>query len=193
MPNKKSNKKSNKKNNFIESGLNFCNSIALITNLFFFVISLVYIVWFINFDKKYTEINGKIISVTDRSEVEKCTEKKKRNMLERKTTGTVKSYCTIEVDFMIDDNKHTTKIETTEYSNKYPVGSITKILYNKNDFDDVILKKKHMMFKILYYISIFLLITISVMSYLRVYHKDNKLVKWWIAIECLDNFIPDFD
>ena len=190
MSNKKSNKKSN---NFIETGLNFCNSIALITNLFFFVISLVYILWFINFDRKYTEINGKIISVTDRSEVEKCTEKKKMTSLERKTTGREKSYCTIEVDFMIDDNKHTTKIETTEYSNKYPVGSIIKILYNKNDFNDVILKKKHFMFKILYYISIVLLITISVMSYLRVYHRDNTLVKWWIGIECLDNFIPDFD
>tara|TARA_B100000035_G_scaffold261214_1_gene232278 strand:+ start:610 stop:1185 length:576 start_codon:yes stop_codon:yes gene_type:complete len=191
MPKKKS--KSNKKKSFIETGLNFCNSIALITNLFFFIISLVYILWFINFDRKYTETNGKILSVTDRSEVEKCTEKKKMTRLERKTTVREKSYCNIEVEYIVDDNKYTTKIETTEYSNKYKQGGMTKILYNKNDFNDVILKKKHMMFKILYYISIVLLITISVMSYLRVYHRDNTLVKWWIGIECLDNFIPDFD
>ena len=191
MPKTKKKSKSNK--SFIETGLNFCNSFALITNLIFFVISLLYIIWFINFDRKYTETNARILSVTDRNEIEKCILEKKMTRFERKTEGREKSYCNIEVEYIVDDNKYTTKIETTEYSNKYKQGGTTKILYNQNDFNDVILKKKHLMFKILYYISIVILITISVMSYLRVYHRENTLVKWWIGIECLDNFIPDFD
>jgi hypothetical protein len=84
-------------------------------------------------------------------------------------------------------------IKTNDYSNKYSDGKSLTVFYNKEDTTDVILSKRHLMFKILYYISLVILISIAIMSYLRIYHKDNKLVKWWIGIECLDTFVPDFD
>lgn len=191
MAKKKS--KSNKKNSFIEKGLNFCNATALFTNLIFFVICLVYILWFFYFNKKYTKIDAKILSVNDLSDEEKCIKKKKLTRIERKTTGREKSYCNIEVEFTINGDKQNATIKTNDYSNKYSEGKPLTVFYNKEDTTDVILSKRHLMFKILYYISLVILISIAIMSYLRVYHKDNTLVKWWIGIECLDTFIPDFD
>ena len=190
MAKKKS--KSNK-NSFIEKGLNFCNATALFTNLIFFVICLVYILWFLKFNKKYKKIDAKILSVNDRSDEEKCIEKKKLTRIERKTTGREKSYCNIVVEFNINGDKQNATIKTNDYSNKYSEGKSLTVFYNKEDTTDVILSKRHLMFKILYYISLVILISIAIMSYLRVYHKDNTLVKWWIGIECLDTFIPDFD
>lgn len=176
--------KKNKKS-IVDKGIYFCNTIALISNFIFFIISLIYIIWYMNFNKKYMKTNAKVISISNKSDIELCIEKQKRN---RKTTPKKRSFCIIEVEFIVNNNKYNVKIDTNEYSNKYLEGTIVPISYNINNHSDVILHKKHMLFKVLFYIALVILIIIVITSYLRIYHRDNKFIKWWIGIECLDNF-----
>ena len=171
----------NNKKSIINTGVKACNAYGLTLNAIWIFTSFIYMYWFLKRKKTLIHINGKIINIIESNVCKKeDNEFSFLNILTRE-----KSYCTIELEYNINNKTINKKLEHYNCSN-FKVGGPIELLYHK-DNDEIIINTKNKLYEKLYYIVLVLVIIIIIFTILRIFYSDNKWMKIYISLQC---FLP---
>ena len=98
----------NDKSDFLTKTLKYCNAFGVFTNFVIVFICMIVIGFSWKSMRKYKEVDAKVISVTDKSDNQKCLSKAEKKPGEKKI-----SYCVVNFEYVVNGQTITSSIETT--------------------------------------------------------------------------------
>lgn len=175
----------NDKSDFLTKTLKYCNAFGVFTNFVIVFICMIVIGFSWKSMRKYKEVDAKVISVTDKSDNQKCLSKAEKKPGEKKI-----SYCVVNFEYVVNGQTITSSIETTITKEQYVPGTTKTIYYNKNDIRDInfITIGKGLLLVAISVLSLTIMATI-----VRLFFADNTLVKWWIGLQCAKTAVDILD
>lgn len=173
------------KSNFLTKTLKYCNAFGVFTN--FVIIFICMIVIGISWKpiRNYEKVDAKVISVTDKSEKEKCLSKKEKKPGEKKISN-----CVVNFEYVVKGKTITSSIESAFTKEQYKPGTTETIYYNVNDIRDI---KFMLLGKVVLVFALSILFLTVMATIARLFFADNTLVKWWIGLQCAQTAVDILD
>lgn len=163
----------------LNTGLTFCNYFHIATNIIILIISIGSIMFSIYTMFKYNNIKGVVTSIGN-SENGECLNKS-MNLSQRK----INTMCKLGINYNVDNQDLDSSFDYRGYLEDYQIGDDIDIMYNKDNYYDISKKQPNVMLLV---ISIIVLLLTAGGTYLRIYHKDNSLIQFWIGMTCFNTF-----
>ena len=169
---------------FAEDALKMCNNIGKFTSVIILIILTIFIIYFLKDLNDYKTVKGVVKSVNK----DGC--KNREKIVQDRRGSHIEAYtdCFLTVDYEINGQKISHDLHTEDIEHR--VGENIDIDYNKNNAK--MIRPHDPKNKFILYILIFFTILTVITLYLRMYHFDNKYVKTFVGITCIQDFFNFF-
>lgn len=165
----------------LNTGLTFCNYFHIATNfiiLFVCVISIIYSIYVMS---SYNTTEGIVISIED-SEYGRCLSEPRRD------SKRINSSCELGVSYSVNNEELESYFDYVGYSGDYEIGDMIRIMYNKDNYYDIM---KNSSSALLFVMAVIVLLLTILGTYLRLYHSDKSLIQFWIGMTCFKTFFSN--
>lgn len=169
---------------FAKDALKMCNTWGKITSVIILVVLAIFIIYFVKDMNDYNTVTGVVKSVNK----DGCVNREKVVQDRRGSHIEAYSDCFLTVDYNINGQKITHDLHTEDVIHKQ--GENIDIDYNKNNAK--IIRPHDPKQKIFFYIIIGFAVFTSITLYLRIFHFDNKYVKAFVGVTCIQDLFNLF-
>jgi hypothetical protein len=164
---------------FAKTALSVCNTWGKITSGIFIIILIIALVFLVKDDKSHALTTGKVKSVNK----DGCVSRERVVNTSRRSRIELYSDCYLTIEYSVNGKKIVHDLHTEDVEHRK--GETIKIQYNVNN--PKMIRVYNEMYHYAKWICLVLLIFISITLYLRIYHFDNKYVKTFIGISCIQD------
>jgi len=170
---------------FVKTALDMCNTWGKITSVIFIILLIIGVVFFYNDKKTYKETKGIVKSVQKNG----CVDKQRIVNNSRSSRMEMYSDCYLTVVYKVNGKQITHDLHTEDVVHE--AGGTIDLEYNINNPQMV--RVNNQMYKYYLWGCIIGLLVMSVTLYLRMYHFDNKYVKAFVGISCMQNLLSNYN
>jgi hypothetical protein len=169
---------------FAQDALKMCNTWGKFSSGVILIFLVGFMIYFLKDLNDYNTVTGSVKSVNK----DDCVNKQK--IVQDRRGSHVEAYtdCFLTIDYTINGEKITHDLHTEDI--EHSVGEPIDIDYNKNNAK--MIRPHDAKNKFILYILIFFTIITLVTLYLRMFHFDNKYVKTFVGITCIQDFFNFF-
>lgn len=169
---------------FAKDALKMCNTWGKFSSGIILIFLIGFIIYSVKDLNDYNTVTGTVKSVNKNG----CVDKQK--ILQDRRGSHIEAYtdCSLTIDYVINGKKITHDLHTEDVEHK--TGEPIDIDYNKNNAK--MIRPHDPKKKIFLYVLIFFTIITLLTLYLRIYHFDNKYVKTFVGITCIQDLFNTF-
>ena len=169
---------------FAKNALKMCNTWGKITSVIILVVLAIFIIYFLKDMNDYNTVTGVVKSVNK----DGC--KNREKIVQDRRGSHIEAYtdCFLTVNYEINGKKITHDLHTEDIEHR--VGEKIDIDFNKNNAK--IIRPHDPKQKIFFYFIIAFTIFTAITLYLRIFHFENKYVKTFVGVTCIQDLFSFF-